>query len=97
MVKGEPPPTSQNPLEIIHSIATNSTPVVARSRIRSSMLSDYLACTLEVDVEERLDAQRLLQVKMLFKKDFIKSTNANFVSSLFFSMRSSDSQSHVIH
>jgi p21-activated kinase 1 len=63
MLEGEPPYLNHNPLKAIHEIATNGPPQVANPEALSTTFRDYLAKTLEVDVEKRLDAKQLLQVR----------------------------------
>ena len=61
MIEGEPPYLNQNPLKALYSIATYGTPTIANSESLSSVFRDYLAKTLEIDVEKRPDATQLLQ------------------------------------
>jgi p21-activated kinase 1 len=61
MIEGEPPYLNQNPLKALYLIATNGTPTIANPETLSSTFRDYLARTLEVDAEKRLDATQLLQ------------------------------------
>jgi p21-activated kinase 1 len=61
MIEGEPPYLNQNPLKALHLIATRGTPTIANPEKLSSTFRDYLAKTLEVNVEKRLDATQLLQ------------------------------------
>jgi p21-activated kinase 1 len=61
MIEGEPPYLNQNPLKALYLIATNGTPMIANPENLSSTFRDYLARTLEVDAEKRLDATQLLQ------------------------------------
>ena len=62
MIEGEPPYLNQNPLKALYLIATNGTPTIASPENLSSIFSDYLAKTLEVDAEKRPNATQLLQV-----------------------------------
>lgn len=62
MIEGEPPYLNQNPLKALYLIATNGTPTIANPESLSSTFRDYLAKTLEVDVEKRPTATELLQV-----------------------------------
>jgi p21-activated kinase 1 len=62
MIEGEPPYLNQNPLKALYLIATNGTPTIANPEALSSVFSDYLAKTLEVDAEKRPTASDLLQV-----------------------------------
>jgi p21-activated kinase 1 len=62
MIEGEPPYLNQNPLKALYLIATNGTPTIANPENLSSVFSDYLARTLEVDAERRPNATELLQV-----------------------------------
>ncbi|KAG1746584.1 STE/STE20/PAKA protein kinase [Suillus paluster] len=61
MIEGEPPYLNQNPLKALYLIATNGTPTIANPEALSSVFSDYLAKTLEVDAEKRPTASELLQ------------------------------------
>ncbi|KDR80742.1 hypothetical protein GALMADRAFT_222342 [Galerina marginata CBS 339.88] len=61
MIEGEPPYLNQNPLKALYLIATNGTPTIANPENLSSVFSDYLAKTLEVDAEKRPNAKELLQ------------------------------------
>ncbi|KAF8239377.1 STE/STE20/PAKA protein kinase [Tricholoma matsutake] len=61
MIEGEPPYLNQNPLKALYLIATNGTPTIANPENLSSVFSDYLAQTLEVDAEKRPNATQLLQ------------------------------------
>jgi p21-activated kinase 1 len=61
MLEGEPPYLNQNPLKALYLIVTNGTPTIANPENLSFTLRDYLAKTLEVDAEKRLDATQLLQ------------------------------------
>ncbi|KAG2757073.1 Pkinase-domain-containing protein [Suillus brevipes Sb2] len=61
MIEGEPPYLNQNPLKALYLIATNGTPAIANPEALSSVFSDYLAKTLEVDAEKRPTASDLLQ------------------------------------
>ncbi|KAF8329444.1 kinase-like domain-containing protein [Cantharellus anzutake] len=61
MVEGEPPYLNQNPLKALYLIATNGTPKINNPEALSAIFKDYLAKTLEVDVEKRPDAAALLQ------------------------------------
>ena len=62
MIEGEPPYLNQNPLKALYLIATNGTPTIANPENLSSVFSDYLAKTLEVDAEKRPNATELLKV-----------------------------------
>ena len=63
MIEGEPPYLNQNPLKALYLIATNGTPTIANPENLSTVFSDYLAKTLEVDAEKRPNATELLQVR----------------------------------
>ncbi len=65
MIEGEPPHLNQNPLKALYLIATNGTPTIANPENLSTVFSDYLAKTLEVDAEKRPNATELLQVRTL--------------------------------
>ena len=51
MIEGEPPYLNQNPLKALYLIATNGTPTIANPESLSSVFRDYLAKTLEVELE----------------------------------------------
>jgi p21-activated kinase 1 len=59
MIEGEPPYYDQSQPYII---ATNGTPKVSRPEGLSPLLTDYLAKTLEVNVENRPTAAELFKV-----------------------------------
>ncbi|KAF8074864.1 STE/STE20/PAKA protein kinase [Lyophyllum atratum] len=61
MIEGEPPYLNQNPLKALYLIATNGTPTIANPENLSSVFTDYLAKTLEVDADKRPNATQLLQ------------------------------------
>jgi p21-activated kinase 1 len=61
MIEGEPPYLNQNPLKALYLIATKGTPTIANPEKLSSTFRDYLAKSLEVNVEKRLDATQVLQ------------------------------------
>ncbi|KAI0281178.1 kinase-like domain-containing protein, partial [Russula brevipes] len=61
MIEGEPPYFNRSPLRVLSLIATNGTPTIPNSEELSSTFRDYLAKTLEVDVEKRPDATQLLR------------------------------------
>ena len=65
MIEGEPPYLNQNPLKALYLIATNGTPTIANPESLSSIFRDYLAKTLEVEVEKRPTATDLLKVGSL--------------------------------
>ena len=81
MIEGEPPYLNQNPLKALYLIATNGTPSIANPENLSSVFSDYLAKTLEVDAEKRPNATELLQVHLFL-----------IIISYFFNNYSSSSQ-----
>jgi p21-activated kinase 1 len=81
MIEGEPPYLNQNPLKALYLIATNGTPAIANPENLSSVFTDYLAKTLEVDAEKRPNATELLQVRELFIIVILLiSTIAHFLS-----------------
>lgn len=63
MIEGEPPYLNENPLRALYLIATNGTPKVEKPEALSRTFQDFLAATLEVDVERRPDSAQLLQVR----------------------------------
>ena len=85
MIEGEPPYLNQNPLKALYLIATNGTPAIANPENLSSVFTDYLAKTLEVDAEKRPNATELLQVHELLLLLFPISTIAHRCRSIPFS------------
>ncbi|CAE6524861.1 unnamed protein product [Rhizoctonia solani] len=73
MVEGEPPYLNQNPLKALYLIATNGTPQIANPEALSPVFKDYLAKTLEVDAEKRLDAAALLQHPFFQKAESLRT------------------------
>ncbi|KAE9399532.1 Pkinase-domain-containing protein, partial [Gymnopus androsaceus JB14] len=61
MIEGEPPYLNEHPLQALYLIANNGMPKIANPENLSGTFSDYLAKTLEVDVEKRPTATELLQ------------------------------------
>ncbi|KAG1771116.1 kinase-like domain-containing protein [Suillus placidus] len=61
IIEGEPPYLNQNPLKALYLIATNGTLTIANPEALSSVFSDYIAKTLEVDAEKWPMASELLQ------------------------------------
>jgi serine/threonine protein kinase len=86
MIEGEPPYLNQNPLKALYLIATNGTPTIANPENLSSVFSDYLAKTLEVDAEKRPNATELLQVR-LFLLTFQPFRSRFFAASLLQALR----------
>lgn len=82
MIEGEPPYLNQNPLKALYLIATNGTPTIANPENLSSVFSDYLAKTLEVDAEKRPNATQLLQACSLIT---MSTTGYSSYSSIRFS------------
>ncbi|KAJ7443226.1 hypothetical protein B0H11DRAFT_1748653, partial [Mycena galericulata] len=56
MFEGEPPYLKQNPLRALYLVLTNGTSTIANPESVSAVFSAYLAKTLEVDAEKRLNA-----------------------------------------
>lgn len=91
MIEGEPPYLNQNPLKALYLIATNGTPTIANPENLSSVFSDYLAKTLEVDADKRPNATQLLQVRLFIDQPIafllMQPTSIHF----------SNSRSHYVH
>jgi p21-activated kinase 1 len=73
MIESEPPYSNQDPLKALHLIATNGTPTISNPENLSSTFRDYLAKTLEVDVEKRPDATQLLQHPFFSKAEPLRT------------------------
>ncbi|NXX52022.1 PAK1 kinase, partial [Tricholaema leucomelas] len=63
MVEGEPPYMDETCRRVRYLIATKGTPTLRKPEQRSLMFRVFLKCCLEVDVDRRWSAKRLLQVK----------------------------------
>jgi serine/threonine protein kinase len=61
MIEGEPPYWDEDPPRALYLIAANGTPSITKPEGLSSTFRDYLAKTLEVDVEKRPDTSQLLR------------------------------------
>jgi len=61
MIGSEAPCQNQNPLKALSLVATNGTLPIANPENLMPAFRDYLAKTLDIDVEKRPDATRLLR------------------------------------
>lgn len=61
MIEGEPPYLEEEPLKALYLIATNGTPSLKNPEKISSVLKNFLARCLEVDVNRRGNSDELLQ------------------------------------
>jgi len=86
MIEGEPPYLNQNPLKALYLIATNGTPTIANPENLSSVFSDYLAKTLEVDAEKRPNATELLQVYLSLLFPISTTTHSSLSQHPFFKL-----------
>ena len=65
MLEGEPPYLEEEPLKALYLIATNGTPSLKKPETLSSLVKNFLARCLEVDVNRRADSFELSQVRFL--------------------------------
>ncbi|KOS13507.1 serine threonine kinase [Malassezia pachydermatis] len=69
MIEGEPPYLNENPLRALYLIATNGTPKLQHPEKLSSLIKQFMATCLEVDVDKRPDAATLLDHPFLQTAD----------------------------
>jgi p21-activated kinase 1 len=73
MIEGEPPYLHENPLRALYLIATNGTPSLQHPDELSDVLKDFLKLCLTVDVNDRPDANSLLQHSFLQRGDDVQT------------------------
>jgi len=73
MIEGEPPYLNENPLRALYLIATNGTPKLQQPDKLSSTIRSFLTTCLEVDPEQRPDADKLLSHPFLQHPDSLRS------------------------
>ncbi|KAG0746505.1 hypothetical protein G6F57_000923 [Rhizopus arrhizus] len=73
MIEGEPPYLHENPLRALYLIATNGTPSLQHPDELSDVLKDFLKLCLTVDVNDRPDANALLQHSFLQRGDDVQT------------------------
>ncbi|KAI7907370.1 protein kinase [Cokeromyces recurvatus] len=61
MIEGEPPYLNENPLRALYLIANNGTPRLQNPEALSGVFRDFLSKCLEVDVDRRPTAAKMLQ------------------------------------
>ncbi|CDS09342.1 hypothetical protein LRAMOSA10702 [Lichtheimia ramosa] len=73
MIEGEPPYLHENPLRALYLIATNGTPTLQHPDALSESLLDFLKQSLQVDSNQRPDADVMLQHPFLQKAEHVRS------------------------
>lgn len=80
MIDGEPPYLNESQLRALYLIAANGKPQVKDSTKLTPVLSSFLDDSLEVDVDKRASAAKLLLHPLLSKAEDLKSLRDNILA-----------------